>query len=267
MSNVTYYDRPMLKPPVWIWTVPVYFYVGGVAGSALVLAASAQSVDRRGFRGLIERCRWIGLAGNIVGSFLLIVDLGRPERFFNMLRVFRPASPLSVGSWILASSGALAGASVLLPKRTADAAGLAAGAIGIPLAGYTGVLLADTAIPVWQSARRILPVLFVASGVASLASLLDLIELPRHEAKVVHRFGVAGKVAELAAMAAAERHGFSGTLWTAAKVLTAASLAISILPGNSKVKKVAGVAGTLAGIGLRFAVFYAGYASAPSSRA
>src|SRR5688572_10998726 len=99
---MTYYDQPMLKRPVWIWSVPVYFYVGGVAGAALVLGAAAQTVDAPGLRGLIRKCRWIGAIGHGLGTFLLIIDLGRPERFLNMLRTFNPRSPLSVGSWVLA---------------------------------------------------------------------------------------------------------------------------------------------------------------------
>src|SRR5580765_6742485 len=91
----TYYDRPMLKQPVWIWTVPAYFYVGGVAGAALVLGAVAQFQNDDDLRSLVRSARWIGAGGQLLGSIFLIVDLGRPERFFNMLRVLNPKSPLS----------------------------------------------------------------------------------------------------------------------------------------------------------------------------
>src|SRR5688572_25385138 len=174
MSEITYYNQPLLKRPVWIWSVPAYFYVGGVAGAALVLGAAAQSIDRQRFDGLIRKCRWTGAAGHGVSAFLLIIDLGRPERFLNMLRTLNLSSPLSIGSWVLTIGGAFSGASLLdgcalpglhslrsslLPKRAADAAALGAGLMGIPLAGYTGVLLAGTAIPVWQKSRKMLPVL------------------------------------------------------------------------------------------------------------
>src|SRR5262249_35067022 len=134
-AAVTYYDRPVLKQPVWIWTVPVYFYVGGVAGSALVLGSAAQLAKRQGLRGLVLASRWIGVIGTAAGSMLLVADLGRPERFLNMLRVFNPKSPLSIGSWILAGAGTATGLSLVLPGRFGDAAGLVAGGLGIPLAG------------------------------------------------------------------------------------------------------------------------------------
>src|SRR5262245_30090858 len=105
----TYYDRPILKQPVWIWTVPAYFYVGGVAGAALVLGAVAQLTRDSKLRPLVRTCRSIGAAGHVIGSVLLIADLGRPSRFFHMLRVFNLKSPLSVGSWILAAGGVASG--------------------------------------------------------------------------------------------------------------------------------------------------------------
>jgi formate-dependent nitrite reductase membrane component NrfD len=276
-SLATYYGQPLLKEPVWIWTVPAYFYVGGVAGAALVLGATAQIQDDGGsLLSLVRKSRWIGLVGETSGAILLIADLGRPERFLNMLRVLNPRSPLSIGSWVLAVGGTLSGASVLLPGRLGNAAGLAAGALGVPLAGYTGVLLASSAIPVWQGARRSLPVLFVASAVASCASLLEMMEFSPREEKVVRTFSVIGKAAELICMETLEtelskvgerplRDGLSGTLWTASKVLTAASLVVTLMPGQSKKNRIAGVLGTLAGLGLRFAVFHAGVRSSRSS--
>lgn len=276
----TYHDRPILKEPVWIWTVPAYFYVGGVAGAALLLGAAAQLSGDDELRPLIRASRWMGLVGYTSGTVLLIADLGRPERFMHMLRTVNWKSPLSIGSWVLAVGGALNGAAVMLPRGLADVAALGAGAMGIPLAGYTGVVLGSTAIPVWQGSRRTLPALFMASAVASCASLFELMDLTAREAKVVQRFGVMGKVAEIACMSAIEgelakmdevakplHSGLSGALWTASKVLTVTSLALTLLPGTSRKTKVAGVAGTLAGVGLRFAVFYAGFSSSRNPKA
>jgi formate-dependent nitrite reductase membrane component NrfD len=152
--------------------------------------------------------------------------------------------------------------------------------LGIPLAGYTGVLVSTTVVPVWQRSRRYLPALFVSSAVASCASLFELVELSPRERAIAHRFGAAGKAAELVCMTAVESEfsadgvtgqplysGISGALWTASKVLTVASLAVSLMPGKSRKTRVAGVLGTMAGIGLRFAVFYAGFSSARDPRA
>ena len=284
----TYYDRPVLKEPVWIWAVPAYFYAGGAAGAAATLGAVAQFADRKGLDGLIKRCRWIAATGGAVGTALLIHDLGRRERFLNMLRVFRPTSPMSVGSWVLAGSAPLAAGSALLSggpsalRRIGDAAGAGAGVMGLPLAGYTAVLLSNTAVPIWQDTRRSLPGLFYASAVTSAASLLDLSELSDRESTIVHRFGVLGKIAELAAFQAVQRDGntvdrvgtplttgLSGVLWKASKLLTGASLVLSILPGHDrKARRIgAAVLGTAGSVSVRFALFHAGKASARDPRA
>lgn len=286
-EDPTYYDRPVLKEPVWIWTVPLYFYVGGTAGAAAVLAAAAQALGGGRMRGLMKKARWVAAAGGALGSALLITDLGRPERFLNMLRVFRPTSPMSVGSWVLAGAASAAAGSALLADGEGaagflgDAAGYGAALLGMPLAGYTAVLLGNTAVPLWHSARRTLPPLFIGSAVSGAASLFGLLPLEPEERKVVERFGVAGKVVDLAAMAAVEREanrveplgrplrdGVSGALWNGARAMTAASLALSLLPGGSRVKRFAvGILGTAGAVALRFALFHAGRASARDPRA
>src|SRR5205823_11154878 len=147
----TYFDRPVLKEPVWIWAVPAYFSVGGVAGAAAVLGAAAQLLGHDELRGLVRRCRVIAAAGTALGTAFLIEDLGRPGRFLNMLRVFRPTSPLSVGSWVLAPAAVLSAGSAVLPGPIGDAAGLGSGALGGPLATYTSILLTNTAVPVGEA--------------------------------------------------------------------------------------------------------------------
>jgi formate-dependent nitrite reductase membrane component NrfD len=285
-GDPTYYDRPLLKEPVWIWTVPLYFYAGGVSGAAAVLGAVTQLGGRR--RALVERCRWLAAVGGAAGSGLLIADLGRPERFLNMLRVIRPRSPMSLGSWALAAAGALtAGSAVLTIPRdpmlraAGDAAGLGAGLVGLPLSTYTAVLLSTTAVPVWSETRRPLPVLFASSAVSSAASLLELAPLGPEERGVVRRYGIAGKAADLIASTAVEKdaarvervgrallEGLSGDLWKAAKALTASSLALSVLSKWSRTARVAaGALGTAGALALRFAIFHAGKASARDPRA
>lgn len=276
MSGTTYYDRPVLKEPVWIWAVPAYFYAGGAAGAASLIGATAHAADARGLAGLVRRCRWIGAGGTAVGTALLIRDLGRPERFLNMLRVFRPTSPLNVGSWLLATSSGAAGAAAVLPGRAANLAGYVSGALGAPLASYTAVVLSNSAIPAWAEARRSLPFLFAASGLSAAACLLELAELDPAEAAIVRRVGAVGKAAEIASMAALEREvsrvervgrpykeGVAGSLWKTAKSLSAAGLGLTLLPGRTRSKRfLAGLFGTAGALAIRFAVFYAGKASA-----
>ncbi len=290
----TYYGRPLLKEAVWIWSIPLYFYVGGTAGAAATLGAAAQLAGGPGARPLVRRCRWIAAAGCGASTVLLIHDLGRPERFLNMLRVFRPTSAMSVGSWVLAAAAPAAMGSAVLSgcrrpwlRRLGDAAGLGAALFGMPLAGYTSVLLASTAVPLWQASRRSLPPLFIASGMSGAASLFGLMPLAPREERIVHRFGTAGKIADLAAMAAVERdagrvpqvarplqEGLSGTLWKSAKALTAASLALSLLPLPRRRRRLTrardvgiGLLGTAGAVALRFAVFHAGKASARDPQA
>ncbi|HEY2014150.1 MAG TPA: NrfD/PsrC family molybdoenzyme membrane anchor subunit [Bryobacteraceae bacterium] len=284
---VTYYDRPVLKPPVWIWTIPAYFFVGGVAGAAMTMGLAVQLTGGRRLRRFDERCRWVGAIGGGVGTVLLISDLGRKARFLAMLRVFRPSSPMSVGSWVLALATPLSAGSALLTmtrgvlRSVGYISGMGAGILGMPLASYTAVLLTDSAVPVWLATRKSLPLLFGASSAASLASVFELMPLGRRERAIVHRFGFAGRLAELAAGAAVERdagadpqvglpfrQGVSSVLWKTAKVLTVASLVLTAIPSKSSARRTAGaICGILGGIALRFAVFQAGKASALDPRA
>ena len=283
-DSTTYYDRPLLKEPVWIWSVPVYFWIGGAAGAASVIGAGAQMVDAQGYETLVARARRLAALGSAVGSALLIYDLGRPERFLNMLRVFRPTSALSMGSWTLAASASTSGLAAITarsgPRVAADAAGILAGLVGLPQSGYTAVLLSDTAVPLWQSARKTLPLLFVSSALSSASDLLRLGTLDEDEARIVHRLGLIGKVGELIAIGLVERdvhriervgrplkEGLGGSLWAAAKGLTAAGLAASLLARDRKGKIAAALVGSAGALALRFALFHAGKASARDPRA
>lgn len=273
----TYYDEPVLKEPVWIWSIPVYFFVGGAAGGASALAAAAQAFDPRGLRRLIRAAHVVSLIGEVMSAGLLIHDLGRPTRFLNMLRVFRPSSPMSVGSWILTASGGASTAAVLFgERRLGRFAGYVAGVLGLPLAGYTAVLIACTAVPVWQGGRRALPPLFLASSAASAGALLSLLPVGKRGKRVARRFEVFGNVAELLMgvwftqevgrsprAARPLQRGLSGTLWGASRALTAASLSASAA-GRRAVSSALSLAGAM---GLRAAVFMAGKASARDPRA
>jgi hypothetical protein len=287
-SNETYYDRPAIKEPVWKWYVPAYFYAGGVSGAAAVLGAAAQTLGRGRMRGLVKRSRWLAAVGGAAGTAFLVADLGRPERFLNMLRVFRPTSPMSVGSFVLSTETPLAAGAALLghaergaPRVLGDLAGLGAGVMGLPMSSYTSVLVTNSAIPVWQAMGRTLPAAFAASAATSATSLLDLMHLEPQEEAAVSRLGTAAKIAELLAATAVDKEassvervgkplqeGMSGSLWKASKACTAASLAIGVLPGRRRWKRAtAGLLGTAGAVAMRFAIWQAGYASARDPRA
>ena len=293
----SYYGLPVLKEPVWKWYIPAYFFSGGLAGACAVLAAAAQAARVPGTSALVRRCRLVASASVFASTGLLVADLGRPSRFLYMLRVFRPTSPMNMGTWILTGFGGLSTLAALpavLPRppralvRAADVAGIGAAVLGLPLVGYTGVLIADTAVPVWQGTRNTLPILFAFSGAVSAAGLLQLwpARLPRRSlrrpgADLVLRFGRIAKAAELSVSFALDREaashaprvarplhrGVSGAMLRAARALIAGSLALDLWPrprGRRAATRDAfsgalALAGTLL---LRYGIVQAGRASA-----
>lgn len=180
-----YYQIPLLKEPPWTWEIPLYFFVGGAAGASAVVGAIADytGADRE----LVRHARWIAAAGSVMSPALLISDLGRPERFLSMLRVFKPQSPMSVGVWTLLGFSTAATATAFagllrdrygpsLPLRILENAGQAASlAFGLPFSNYTGVLIGATAIPAWNRNAGNLPLHFGASGLAAAVGILELL--------------------------------------------------------------------------------------------
>jgi formate-dependent nitrite reductase membrane component NrfD len=192
-----------------------------------------------------------------------------------------------VGSWLLAAFTPAAGLAALLGDtdgaagHLGDAAGLAAGALGLPLTGYTGVLIATTAIPAWSEARTSVPWLFVSSGGAAGAALLQLSDLETADHRALRRLAALAQVAELVAMhavradtAAVERvgrpyaEGLPAALLKVAETGTVAALALNLLGDRGRrVRVAAGIAGTIAALAYKFGVFHAGAPSARDPRA
>jgi hypothetical protein len=273
MTKPTYYDLPLLKPPVWTWEVPLYFFLGGAAGAASVLAAAAQVTG--GDERLVRDARWIAAIGANLSTPLLISDLGRPERFLAMLRVFKPQSPMSVGAWTVATFGGASTAAAvadLVSRRTTlpvklagnTAAAVAAGS-GLVMATYTGVLLGATTIPVWKEHVHLLPVHF---GASALGSAVSALELRGHREPALNALGLGAAIFETAAGVAIEgrddreseplRHGATGRLTRLGGVLSGpVPLALRIL-GKRKAAAISTLAGSLI---TRFAWVAAGKAS------
>ena len=271
----TYYDRPVLKQPVWTWEIPAYFFTGGLAGASASLGAIAR---RRSHPLLARAARRIALGGVVVSPALLVSDLGRPERFHHMLRIFRPTSPMSVGTWVLTVFGPAAGASAVLAElgwwpRLQRLAETVAGGLGPVMATYTAVLVADTAIPVWHEARHELPFVFAGSAAASAGAAATLLA-PAAEAGPARRLAVTGGLLELgAAEVMRVRLGEQGEpyrladagRWSrAATACTAAGTALIGLGGRRRrAAAVVGSALLLAGsVCQRWAVYRAGFISA-----
>lgn len=274
----SYYGRPVIKQPVWVPAVPAYFFFGGTAGAAASLGLAARLT---GNDALARTATYVDAACISVSPALLIADLGRPERFLNMLRMFKVTSPMSVGTWIVTGSGVASGAGTMLEllgrlRPVKIAAELAAGALGPFLSTYTAALLADTSVPVWQEARRELPFVFAGSSAASAGAACALLTAPK-DAAPARRLAVAGAALELAAGAVMERRlgflaepyrrGATGVLARAAKALTAAGGLTMLLGGRDR--RAAAAAGGLLLAGSvcnRFGVFRAGFASANDPR-
>jgi hypothetical protein len=266
----SYYGRPILKQPTWTWEVPCYFFAGGMAGAA---APFALACELRGDRDLARRAWLVALAGVAASPPLLISDLGRPERFHHMLRVVKPTSPMSLGSWILASANsaiALAAARSLLGwfPRLGRAAGATA-VLGPALSTYTAVLVADTAVPVWHEARRELPWVFAAGAAMSAGSATALVG----GGAPARRLALAGAAGELAATTVMEQRlgslgepyheGVAGRFGRAGKTLTTAGAVIMAAVGRRRAGAAAGGALMLAGaMATRWSVYKAGFQSA-----
>jgi formate-dependent nitrite reductase membrane component NrfD len=282
----SYYGRPVVKASPWEADIPAYLFLGGLAAGSSLLAAGADATDRPALR---RTGRLGALVGITVSFAALVHDLGRPERFVNMLRVAKPTSPMSVGTWILTAYGpaaGLAGAAELtglVPARlgfvkrllglAGRPAGVAAAAFAPAVASYTAVLLADTATPAWHEAHRELPFLFVGSA-AGAAGGFGMLGAPVDQAGPARRLAVAGAALELAAEhrmresmgLAAETldAGKAGRLMRASHALTAGGAVVGALLGRrSRIAAGAAGAALVAGSACtRFAIFEAGQASA-----
>lgn len=179
-----YYQQPLLKEPQWTPLVPLYFFVGGASGSLGVVGSLADLLAAESE--IARKARWMALGGASLSGVLLIADLGRPSRFLYMLRVFKPQSAMSMGSWILSGFSASTGLSSvadILESQLGRGSGISllrgvgrTGSVlfGMPFHNYTGVLIAASVIPVWNNGIRSLPREFGMTGLQSAVSLLEL---------------------------------------------------------------------------------------------
>ena len=280
----SYYGRPVLKPPVWKHEIPAYLFTGGLAAGSAVVAAGADLTGRPALR----RASWLGSFGGLLASlWFLVSDLGRPERFHHMLRVAKPTSPMSVGTWILTAFGPGASAAALnelvprrwrrtwparLLDRLARPLGLSAAAMAPGVASYTAVLLSHTAVPAWNEVRDELPFVFAGSAAASGGGF-GMLCAPVAENGPARLFAAAGAAQELVASRVMEHRmglvreayedGHVARYGRGAEWLTIAGLAGTVLlAGRSRAGAAASGLALLAGSACqRFRVFDAGVVS------
>ena len=277
---------PVIHPAVWTWEVPLYFWAGGLASGSSFVAAAADAVgDHRS----ATMARKVTLAAALPTAPLLIVDLGRPKRFLNMLRIFKPRSPMSTGAWCLVAFSNLAGGSVAADlagrPRLARALGAGTAFFGTYLGSYTGVLLASTAVPVWARSRLFLGPIFIATATATGAATNRLVLAaaglpPGHPTRsalgAVESLAIGAELAlsavnerRLGPLASALEAGRPGRLFRAAKWAARTGLALRLARGRAgpRAHHLASALYIVSGLAFRFAWVGAGRTSATDDEA
>lgn len=272
----SYYGRPVVKRPTWApLDIAGYFFLGGLAGAGSVLAAGAEATGRPV---MARALKVSSLAAIGASTAALVHDLGRPARFAHMLRVFRPTSPMSVGTWLLSAYAPAAAAAAVLDTtgrlpRAGRAATACAALLGPAVAAYTAVLASDTAVPAWHGGYRELPFVFTGSATAAAAGMA-LATSPVAENGPAVGAAVFGAALETAAVRLMERRlgmvaetyrsGKAGRLMRCAEGLTVAGAAGAAVLGrrHSAAAALSGAALLAASACTRFGVFHAGVASA-----
>jgi formate-dependent nitrite reductase membrane component NrfD len=173
-QEASYYDYPVLKQPFWRWEIIWYFFFGSKEDRVVV---------RTGY--------YLSLLMLLPCPLLLIKDLGRPERFLNMMRMFKVKSPMSMGVWGLLGFSAFSGSTAVMQAAKDGVLGHWWGArliaalpqklISMPgslfaifLGGYTGVLLTATSVPLW-SRSKLLGGIFVSSAISTSTALISVV--------------------------------------------------------------------------------------------
>jgi hypothetical protein len=285
-----YYGMPLLKKPQWTNEVPLYFFCGGAAGAAAIIASVA-AIDGHD-KSVARDARYIAAIGGMISPALLISDLGMPSRFLHMLRIFKPQSAMSVGSWTLMAFSSSAAAAAFLTawqgqrhrmgrvRVLQSATEFIAAITGAVISSYTGVLLGASAIPVWNQNVSILPVHFATSAMAAASALL---ELKGHQTSALNAIGIVTALGETAIGASIElrknpalkplKSGSSGRLTRIGGLLSGPVpliLRLLALSGNEqrdkKLRKIAAASAIAGSIANRFAWTRAGVASAKDNR-
>ena len=297
-TEPAYYDVPILKKPVWKWQIASYFFFGGLSAGAYMLGRIAGRMGGNGHRRAERVASYVAVAALIPCPPLLIADLGDPERFHHMLRVWKPTSPMNVGTWSLVAYSGMAGFEVFrqylgngnqaLAKLANNTAVMAVHDMaGVPLslmmAGYTGVLLSCTSNPLWSKNPWLGP-LFTASaistGAAAIGLAMDLTNENGTEVESSHgilqRVDTAAHAAQLVCLNGFNRFagekgrplrvGSTGKYYAIAVGGVVAAELLKYVPVPKTYRKpvriIASVLGLTAGFSLRWAMVFGGHAAA-----
>ena len=171
--TLSYFGQPVLKRPHWNWNVVAYLFLGGLMGGSGLLGALAGNSEEPGDRALERNAKYASFLLSAMCPAILIGHLGRPERFHHMLRIVKYKSPMSLGVWGLVLFSGVAGLNAFLAAfgKSARVLNAPQAALGLFIAGYTGVLISATAIPIWAKGKYHIPAMCVCSGVAGACAL------------------------------------------------------------------------------------------------
>ena len=298
-AEASYYDIPMLQQPVWKWEISSYFFLGGLSAGAYILSRLAERIGAEQYRELIRAATYVSLFSFLPGPPLLIHDLGDPKRFHHMLRVWKPSTPMNLGTWSIVAYSGMATAAALREyfrgavrsrERSAlrhihnptllalhDLAGVP---FAVMVAGYSGVLLSCTSNPVWCKNPWLGP-LFSASSIATGAEAVSLtLDLAGTESPAASRALM--KIDTLAHLAeAGASAGFSKAAGEKARPLHHGAMrryqqisrsaivfaeVLKLLPVRGKARKwvrmVSAALGLVGGFALRWTMVQAGHQAA-----
>ncbi len=236
----TYYGRQQLKPaPFNNYVVGGYIFLAGLCGGATLLAGAAELTHTPQRENLVRRARYLSLLAPFLGGAMLIWDLHTPKRFYMMLRIFKPTSPMSIGTYIFSAFSALAIPVAALQfaadrfawaragwlRRANAIASVPLAASGAGIGTYTAALLAATSTPLWAAAPRALAMRFAASSVASGAAMLSIGESGAANRRRLDEITLAALTLELGATAAShavyQRRGVGEALKTTPGIIEA----------------------------------------------
>ena len=296
-----YYGVPPIKRAHWTWQIPIYFWIGGISAGVQLFTTLANVLGHKD-EALTRIGRYTAVGTMLLSPVLLIWDLGRPERFYNMLRIWKLRSPMSNQSWALVAYGNLSG---LVAARQAAEDGLLGrnflsrllikavparflSILGLPLALFigsnTGTLLSATSVPIWARNWMLMGPTFLASGVSTALSYLSLVlhlghwgeEKTHHVLRRAERATLlleAGLIAgSLVRMSRWSKPLFSkeiGPLFVGGTLLGGIAAPLALLSGKETRNKsmLTSTLVLLGGLALRFAMVHAGRKSADDPEA
>ena len=300
-KDKNYYGIPPIKRAHWTWQIPIYFWLGGIGAGTQLFATVAQFLGHED-EALKRASRYTVLVTMLLSPILLIWDLGRPERFYNMLRILKLRSPMSTQSWSLFTFGNLGG---LIAARQAAEDGLLgdnplsrlvlrliparlltvlALPFGLFVGFNTGNLISATSVPIWARNWMLMGPTFLTSGLSTALSWLSLVlHLGRwgeeKTLRVLHRAEKAVIVLEavlialsLARMSRWSRPLFSkevAPLFVGGTLLGGIAAPFALLTGKESRSKsvLASVLALAGGLAFRFAMIIAGRKSADDPEA